>query len=417
MGANNPSSELSPVLYITYDGLLDPLGSSQILPYVKGIAAHPRAVHILSFEKRARSESGEAALCTKLSDLGINWTLRTFTSGYGVVGKLWDLLRMYYFGFRTAVRAKSSIVHARGHAAAQVGLFLKRWLGLKLIFDFRGLWVDERVDKGGWDLAKLFHRLQYLYYKRVERNLLRQADHVVVLTEAVIDEVLRLGVPSISKITVIPCCADFDHFVLADHVARKAARRELAIPHDVMVLGYLGSVGGMYLSDRFFRLMEIAAEANPNLHLLALTPDVVRFREEMQQYLPESLHPRAHILSASRDEVAKWLPAIDVLVSFIRPSYARMASSPTKLAESFASGIPAICNTGVGDVTGLLRELDAGVVVDADSDHELVAVSNALPLLIAKGGSRLRKSARQVLGLELAAERYRSVYNKLDSLC
>ena len=39
------------VVFLTYDGLLDPLGGSQILPYLIGISNHTNAVHVLSFEK------------------------------------------------------------------------------------------------------------------------------------------------------------------------------------------------------------------------------------------------------------------------------------------------------------------------------------------------------------------------------
>jgi glycosyltransferase involved in cell wall biosynthesis len=407
----------SSVLYITYDGLLDPLGSSQILPYLDGIAAHPRSIHILSFEKPERMQAGVNTLKAKLKNKNIAWTPLTFTRNFGFSGKLYDLFRMYYVGFWVAITEKLKIVHARGHASAQVGLFLKRWLGLKLIFDFRGLWVDERVDKGGWNLNKPFHRWQYRYYKRVEHDLLQQADQIVVLTEAVIDEAIRLGTQSKSKITVIPCCADFDHFALTDQDERLAARTKLGIGKDTFVLGYLGSVGGMYMTDRFFRLVTFASMVIPDLHIFALTPDEERFKSEMQTYLPARQHRFVHVQSATRNEVAKLLPSIDLLVSFIKPSYARMSTSPTKLAESFAAGIPVICNYGVGDVTVLVSELDAGVVIDADSDDALFEVANTLPSLALKGGYRLRNLARKKLGLEVAAFHYNNVYRKLDAVC
>ena len=38
-------------LYITYDGLLDPLGQSQILPYIKSLNKKGYKFIILSFEK------------------------------------------------------------------------------------------------------------------------------------------------------------------------------------------------------------------------------------------------------------------------------------------------------------------------------------------------------------------------------
>ena len=39
------------ILYITYDGLLDPLGKSQILPYICGLSEKGFKFNILSFEK------------------------------------------------------------------------------------------------------------------------------------------------------------------------------------------------------------------------------------------------------------------------------------------------------------------------------------------------------------------------------
>ncbi len=38
-------------LYITYDGLLEPLGRSQIVPYVCALAASGVSMRVLSFEK------------------------------------------------------------------------------------------------------------------------------------------------------------------------------------------------------------------------------------------------------------------------------------------------------------------------------------------------------------------------------
>ena len=105
---------------------------------------------------------------------------------------------------------------------------------------------------------------------------------------------------------------------------------------------------------------------------------------------------------------------LDILVSFIQPSYARMAASPTKLAECFAEGIPAICNAGVGNVAEQIEKLGAGVIVDPDSDSELSAVAVRLDEICSMGGLRLRNAAREVLGLEVAVASYQSVYSKLN---
>lgn len=400
-------------LFITYDGLLDPLGGSQILPYLRSIAAHPRPLYILSFEKPERYRKGAHALLSELDGRGIGWTPLTFTSKLGKLGKIWDLLRMYLVGLYLAWRHGIHLVHARGHLSAQVGWVIKRVFRAKLIFDFRGLWVDERVDKGGWDLGRLSDRIQYRHYKRIESKLLARADHVVVLTEAVVEQVIRLGVSSVSKITVIPCCADFDHFKLVTQKGRDGARRRLHIPDDALVIGYLGSIGPVYMPLQSLHFFELIAKQSNNARMVVITPDVSSLTTLVEQHLPNELHDRVVAVSASRDEVPSLLCAMDILVSFILPSPARTSTSPTKLAECFAVGIPAVCNPGIGDVKQVLEELQAGVLVDPASDSDLQALGERLIAVQSMGGRRLRDAARPLLGLELAESRYRSVYSVL----
>jgi glycosyltransferase involved in cell wall biosynthesis len=402
------------VLYISYDGLLDPLGASQILPYLKGIAEAQDGAVVLSVEKEERQAKDGASMAKELMLCNVLWRPLRFTAGQGAVSKGWDLLRLYVWGCCLAVRHRVRIVHTRGHPATQVGLFIKRLTGAQLIFDFRGLWVDERVDKGGWDLKRTHHRWQYHYFKRTERMLLANADQLVVLTEKVVPEVRRLGAAPSTGVTVIPCCADFKHFQLADSPGRARARSRLSIPLGARVLGYLGSVGRMYMLDRMFRLFELAAADCQSTRLLVVTQDVAALNTLMGECLPAALHGRVHVHPADREQVPHFIAAMDVLISFIQPSYARMAASPTKLAECFATGIPVICNDGVGDVAEQVHLLGAGLVVDPNSEAELSATAGCLDDVIRMGGGRLREAARNVLGLEVAAKRYKSVYAELQ---
>jgi len=148
-------------------------------------------------------------------------------------------------------------------------------------------------------------------------------------------------------------------------------------------------------------------------HLLIITQDITALEDLMKRYLKPHLHSFIHIKSASRDDVPRLLPAISIMVSFISPSYARIAASPTKIAECFAVGIPVIANDGVGDVAKIINKLDGGKIVDPFSDEDLTKVSHELGKISAKGGCRLRDVSRPILGLELANKRYKSVYEKI----
>jgi len=400
-------------LYITYDGLLDPLGSSQILPYLKVIASREHHLHVLSFEKPERFALMASALQVELERTTISWTPLKFTRRCGMLGKVWDLVRMQLAACRIAARIHPSVIHARGHAPAPVTLLIRQFFRSRFLFDCRGLWVDERVDKGGWVLTNPWHRFLFISYKWIERILFVQADHIVVLTEAVIPEVLRLGVPHRKKLTVIPCCTDFDHFQLVSPQRRQTARSDCNIPEASLVLGYLGSVGGMYLPDRFLRFVEIASTRYPSIQALVLTPDEEKFSQLMNAHLSTSLHSHVHVRAANRDQVARWLPATDLIVAFAKPTYARISMSPTKLAEAWAMGIPSLCNHGVGDVAGLLQELDAGMLIDASSESDLSFAADCLLNLLDKGGQRLRTAARVRLDLAVATSKYLNIYDQL----
>ena len=59
----------------------------------------------------------------------------------------------------------------------------------------------------------------------------------------------------------------------------------------------------------------------------------------------------------------EYLRAADIGLSFIKPSYSKLASSPTKIAEYLASGLPIICNAGIGDLDVLIEGDRVGVLV------------------------------------------------------
>ena len=402
-------------LFITYDGLLDPLGGSQILPYLQSIARHPRPLHIVSFEKPDRFSAGSELLRAQLIEAGIGWTPLSFTTRLGKLGKLWDLSRMYAACLRLQRLHKFGVIHCRSYQAMQVGALLNRLTGVLTIFDMRGLWVNERVDGGLWVQDRWLNRVAYHTYKRIEKRLLASASHVVALTERVVPELQRLSPGMTASVTVIPCCADFDHFAVPTDAARLAMRSELGIASGALVLSYLGSLGTWYMLEEMLRLFAAAARKRDDVQLLFITRDWRDGHEALLNSMGlQALRHRIHVRSASRDQVPVLLGASDIMLSFIKPAYSKMASSPTKLAEGFALGIPVISNAGVGDVDQITRDLDAGAVIDLNDARAIDKLASELDSIRAKGGPGLRARARERFGLEVAEAAYRQVYAALE---
>lgn len=403
------------VLFISYDGLLDPLGGSQILPYLNSIRQHPRPLHILSYEKPARFKAGGELLKAELASSGIGWTPLSFTTRFGKLGKLWDLSRMYEVALYLQLKHRFGVIHCRSYQAMQVGALLRKLTGVKVLFDMRGLWVDERVDGDIWKLDNSIDASIFKLYKHVESSLLLSASHIVALTERVVPELYKLSPDMSAPITVIPCCADFEHFILPTAKQRMATRQELGLPENAFVLSYLGSLGTWYMLDEMLQLFGKAAAEREEVHFLLITKDWRAEHEALISALGLShLRTRIHVHEAKRDQVPAYIGCSDLMLSFIKPAYSKMASSPTKIAEALAVGVPVISNAGIGDIDDMTTRLQAGAVIDLDKPDSLSAIVSSLDSLKKMGGPKLRARAKSELDLHVAALSYKKVYEQLE---
>ena len=173
------------VLYISYDGLLEPLGRSQVLAYARKLAKDFQ-ITLLTFEKTRDLDDVDRVEMTRLEveKFHIQWIplryhkrptlLATgFDIAHGLLRALW-LSRGHDF----------KIVHARSYVAAMIGLFVKSILRKRFVFDMRGFWVDEGITKGMWRENSVLYRLGRFF----ERQYLCRADAVVSLTNAAVSE-------------------------------------------------------------------------------------------------------------------------------------------------------------------------------------------------------------------------------------
>lgn len=116
-------------------------------------------------------------------------------------------------------------------------------------------------------------------------------------------------------------------------------------------------------------------------------------------------------------EVGRWVAAADGALFFIRPSYAKRASCPTKLGECMACGVPVVANAGVGDVADILSAHRVGSVV---SEFTASAYDRAVDELDAlrrdpDASRRCRRVAETGFALDDAVAEYDRIYRSLES--
>lgn len=403
------------VLYVTYDGLTDPLGQSQILPYLVGLAERGHRITILSCEKGAAMDGEGGAIRQLCERAGLDWQPLTYHKKPPVISTVFDLAMLRRAAARLHRANRFSLVHCRSYIPAAAGLHLKRRFGVPLLFDMRGFWPEEKTEGGSWDLRNPLFRLVYRYFKRLERNLLAEADAIVSLTEAGKVELMRR--PELrrdhDRVQVIPCCADIGHFALADVRMRRAARRDLGIAEDAKVLAYLGSLGGNYMLGEMLDFFRVYRARHPGARFLFVT------REEAGAIRAEASRREIGdgellIRPARRDEVPTLLAAADLGIAFKQPTFSALGCSPTKMGEMLAVGLPFVANAGVGDVADIIGLTACGVAVTEFSDEAYLRALAEIGAGASDAAER-RRTAEQCFAVGIGIERYDRIYRRLSA--
>lgn len=402
----------SPILYLSYDGMTDPLGQSQVLPYLIELTKKGYSFHLISFEKEEKFALYKDTIQTLCDAHNIQWHPQQYHKKPPIISTLRDLRTMQNVADQLHKKEAFQLVHCRSYISAFVGLNFKRKKKAKFLFDMRGFWADERVDGGLWNLSHPIYKTVYRYFKKKERQFLSEADGVVSLTENGKKEMLSWQIASLQaeKIHVIPCAADFDVFTLKTKESQKAAKERLEIPADSFVVSYLGSLGTWYLLDKMLLFFQYVKRQKKEAKFLFLTNDAdVLTDEALQRY--NITKDDVIVKFSPRGQIASYMHASDVSISFIKNTYSKMASSPTKIGEILAMGIPIICNNDrIGDVKELMEELHCGLALNDYSETSILQCIEQLDTLCAIAPNQIRSSANHYFSLKNNVDKYENLY-------
>lgn len=402
------------VLYISYNGMLDPLGQSQVIPYLKELSRAGVRFTLMSFEgPRAFSQEGRRQcdeLRAELAASEIDWHWLRYHQKPSLPATFYDVLTGIRYGSRLVRPKQIEMVHARSHIAATIALALRRRFRLKMIFDLRGLMAEEYVDAHHWRAGSIPYRLT----KSVERRALQAADGVVTLTEKIWPvikdwEGLR-GRTVVHE--VVPCCADLERFRFRS-ADRERRRIELGV-QDQFVLVYSGTIGGWYLADQMADFFVALLKQKPDSHFLWLSRGSRELIERLM--LARGVAPdRFSIRAVAPAEVPSYLCAADAGIAFYKPTLSRLATSPVKVAEYLACGLPVVINAGVGDSDSLISTQQAGAVVkDFDQDGYEEALTTLAGFAPGQTQARSRHVAEQFFDVRrIGFERYARLYEQV----
>lgn len=133
------------------------------------------------------------------------------------------------------IKNGARLVHAcSNYMTAYPALIAARRLGLPFVYEVRGFWeITEQSRKVGWEKSDKFQ-----LDRKMETDLVRQADAVITLTEAMKTEISSRGVDC-ERVFVVPNAVDIEKFIPTDRDELLA--KEIGLKNKVTI-GYVGSI-------------------------------------------------------------------------------------------------------------------------------------------------------------------------------
>lgn len=379
--------------YVTHNGVGSALVRSQVLPYLRALEAEVGPITLVSYDRGERFPDDEFPRQ--------RWIGLRPGSGAGIATKARDALSGAWTLVCLAIRGRADVFHARSYLPAAMALVAGAITRRPFIFDMRGFLGEEYVDGGHWEAGDRRYRI----LRFVERILLRRAAEVIVLTERAVERLRNephyAGAVR-SPITVVPCAIDLARF-------RPVAERSIA-----PTVVYSGSLGMWYLLDEMLQVFAYARESVRELRFQVLSRTdhgLVR-----SAAAAAGVADGVEVLGADPADVPAHLARAHVGIALLRQVPSKLGSSPVKVAEYLACGLPVIVNADLGDSDRLVVRYAAGHVVPRYDEASLRAAGHALVGLLSDSVARAnaRRLAEEVYDLDSAVGRYVEVYRHLE---
>jgi len=403
------------ILYLSYDGLTDPLGQSQVLPYLLGLAKD-YDITLITFEKSNFYDSHRIHVVNQIAS-NLVWLPQRYTKTPAILSTIFDLVKLRVIAKKLVVNQKFDIVHCRSYLTSIIGLWLKRKYNIGFLFDMRGFWADERVEGRLWNINNPLYNYVYNYFKTLEREYFIEANHIISLTKKAIEPVMRISNYSFSreKISVIPCCVDVDLFKKDSlpYFNKEEYKAKLGFGKHEKILIYVGSLGTWYLLDEMLDFYNQLQRKYSEYKLLIVTRD--KHEEIIHKLIDKDIDGNHVIIkNANRQEVVCYIAISDISYYFIQPTFSKLASSPTKLAEYMSMGIPVITNTNIGDIELIAAHLNNGIIlINNFNKEEYEKAINKIPSIMTSQRQELMNYAQGYFSLKMGIDNYNQVYKRM----
>jgi len=387
------------IIYISYDGVLEPLGYSQVICYLKNLSTSYN-IKLLSFEKkRYLKKNNIEELKNELSKFNIKWHYLTYHHHPRNLSTIFDIITGILLLIFILLTNKIKLIHSRSYIASFMALILSYFFGFRFIFDMRGFWIDEKSDRSGLSQKSLL----YKFFKIIEKKIIIKSDIIICLTEHS-KEILKKNYFNkiIQKIFVIPTCADENLF------------KPLKLNQNSdIVLGYIGSIDTAYDIEKVIVLFSKIILEIPNIKLKIYTEGSHNYVENLM--IKYKIEKKQYVIGYSeRKNINSIINSFDFGIFYLKKNFSIIASFPTKIAEFLLCGKPIICNNFNDDITKIIQNNQLGIINEFNKYDHKILINNLNKYINDSNISmNCRRFALNKLSLTNGASKYANIYKIL----
>jgi glycosyltransferase involved in cell wall biosynthesis len=393
---------MAKALYFTYDGLLDPLGQSQIVPYISAISAAGHSLTIVSYEKVERSQEQIQLMERKLQNIGVSWVHLEFKSG-----KFWAIKRLLSGMLlirKLCSHIQPDFMHLRGFVPAVI--FQLSRSRVPHLYDFRGFALGEWVDIGKINPSSLLYRI----LNGLDKKAVKSASGLVVLEQSA-KRLLKetYDVPNV-PFKVIRTCTDVKRYRARENSGNKE--------NSTLRFVFLGGVRFPYRPDLALRLIHNLVKHGLDCYIDFINEGDRIFIEKAIDLINIS-KDRVRILSYEHWEIPDVLATYDCGIVMVESSHWRRVCSPTKIGEYLAAGLPVISLEGIVAIDELSERTTCLATVSHEEllgHFQELRVEQLVSIIRCMGvNQQCQKLALDEFDLELAGKLYVELYSEMET--
>jgi putative colanic acid biosynthesis glycosyltransferase WcaI len=234
------------------------------------------------------------------------------------------------------------------------------------VFEVRDLWPDSIIAVGAMQEGLAIRTI-----RRIEQFLYRQADLIVMVTNASRQVLIERGIDG-GKIIVVT--NGIDTTALTPGVAPEGLRQRLALERKVVVT-YIGTVGMAHGLQLILDAAHQCATRLPDVQFVIVGAGA-ELGELRQQAQKRGLANVTFVGQVPHADIVNYWRLSDITLVLLRDTPLFRTVIPSKIFEAMATGTPIITNVR-GELQGVLEPLGAAEMIEPDSLPALVdAIEN-----------------------------------------